>query len=383
MKGKRISSRGETMKRILVQAGHQRPLQPGFEGQTGAPGEAELVADIQHALVGMLNQDPDFHGVPAPGRIDRNIKVDGAIFLHADGFSNPSAGGYSVGYPPGFEVNRHLAQLIADEIGKLPGHPRRRPDNNTNDMKFYYGFGIVETPGPEVLVEHGFVTNPAEHRWLKAHVNALAQAEHNALRRFFGLPSQPSSKAGTGGQGTVTTPGPVTVNTRLRAPSRVLAGQVERYLLARGCGGYSDADVNRIVALYAATAKAVDLDLLVVAAQMVEETGHLTSFWSQRPRRNFAGIGVTGTHHEGVSFPDLKTAVRAHTGRLLAYSLPIGAGNQAQNQLIKEALSFRALPDRLRGAAPTLKGLAGTWAQDPHYADKLARVANDIRTSPS
>jgi hypothetical protein len=365
------------MKRILVQAGHQRPLQPGFEGQTGAPGEAELVADIQQALVGMLNQDPDFHGVPAPGRIDPNVKVDGAIFLHADGFSNPSAGGYSVGYPPGFEVNRRLAQLIADEIEKLPGHPRRRPDNNTNDMKFYYGFGIVQTPGPEVLVEHGFVTSPAEHRWLKAHVNALAQAEHNALRRFFGLPSQPSSEVGTGDQGAVT------ADTRLRAPSRVRAEQAERYLQARAHGGYGDADVHTIVADYDAAATEAGLDLLLVVAQMVEETGHLTSFWSQRPRRNFAGLGVTGKPGEGLSFPDLRTAVRAHTGRLLAYSLPIGTGNHAQNQLIKEALSFRDLPDRLRGAAPTLRGLAGTWAHDPQYADKIARVANDIRTSPS
>jgi N-acetylmuramoyl-L-alanine amidase/Mannosyl-glycoprotein endo-beta-N-acetylglucosaminidase len=370
------------MKRILVQAGHQRPLQPGFEGQTGAPGEAELVADIQHALVSLLNQDPDFHGVPAPGRIDPHVHVDGAIFLHADGFNNPSAGGYSVGYPPGFEVNRRLAQLIADEIEKLPGHPRRRPDNNTNDMKFYYGFRIVQTPGPEVLVEHGFVTNPAEHQWLKAHVDKLAQAEHNALRRFFGLTVPPSSKGGTGGQGTVTT-GPITANTRLLAPSRAPAAQAERYLLARAHGGYSDADVRSIVADYYATATAVGLDPLLVVAQMVEETGHLTSFWSQRPRRNFAGIGVTGKPGEGLSFPDLKTAVDAHTGRLLAYSLPIDHANQAQNQLIKEALSFRMLPDRLRGAAPTLHGLAGTWAHDPHYADKLAAVANDIRTFAS
>jgi hypothetical protein len=75
--------------------------------------------------------------------------------------------------------------------------------------------------------------------------------------------------------------------------------------------------------------------------------------------------------------------VDAHTGRLLAYSLPVDAGNQAQNQLVKEALSFRMLPDRLRGAAPTLQGLAGTWAHDPHYAGKLAGVANDIRTFAS
>ena len=49
---------------------------------------------------------------------------------------------------------------------------------------------------------------------------------------------------------------------------------------------------------------------------MAEETSHLTSFWSQRPRRNFAGIGVTGQPGAGLSFPDLKTAVHAHTGRL-------------------------------------------------------------------
>jgi hypothetical protein len=371
------------MKRILVQAGHQRPLQPGHETQTGAPGEAELVADIQQALVGMLNKDPDFHGIPAPGRIEPNVKVDGAIYLHADGVSNPSAGGYSVGYPPDFEVNRSLAQLIANEIEKIPGHPRRRPDNNTDDMKFYYGFGIVQTPGPEVLVEHGFVTNPAEHRWLKTHVNALAQAEHNALRRFFGLSAQSSSKVDAGGHGTVTTPGLVTADTRLQAPSRAPAEQVQHYLLAQGHGGYSDDDVRNIVTAYYATATAVGLDPLLVVAQMSEETGHLTSFWSQRPRRNLAGIGVTGKPGVGLSFPDLKTAVRAHTGRLLAYSLPIGTGDQAQNQLIKEALSFRGLPDRLRGTAPTLKGLAGTWAHDPQYADKIAHVANDIRKNAS
>jgi hypothetical protein len=170
----------------------------------------------------------------------------------------------------------------------------------------------------------------------------------------------------------------VTPDSPLLAPASAPSARAEQYLLARQHGGYSGDDVTKIVGLYYTTATAVGLDPLLVIAQMAEETSHLTSFWSQRPRRNFAGIGVTGQPGVGLSFPDLKTAVHAHTGRLLAYALPSGTGSPAQNQLIDEALAARPLPPQLRGAATTLKGLAGTWAQDPQYAVKLAGVANDI-----
>ena len=175
----------------------------------------------------------------------------------------------------------------------------------------------------------------------------------------------------------------VTPDSPLLAPASAPSARAEQYLLARPHGGYSAGDVSAIVGLYYTTATAVGLDPLLVVAQMAEETEHLTSFWSQRPRRNFAGIGVTGAPGAGLSFPDLKTAVRAHTGRLLAYALPSNAGSPAQHQLIDEALAARPLPPQLRGAAAKLSGLAGTWAQDPQYAVKLAAVANDIRTDGS
>jgi len=362
------------VKRILVQAGHQAPREPGFEAQTGAPGEVELVTDIQHALVRLLRQDANFDAIPMPGQIPEGTKADGAIFLHAVGAANPAARGYSLGFPPGFDVNRRLAHMIADEFEKLPGHPPRRPDNNTLDMSEYYGFGLVDSPGPEVLVEHGFVTNPQEHRWLRAHVDELAHAELNALHRFFGLPVKPIVTGSVD-------PGLVKPGSKLLAPARAPMERAEQYLLARPHGGYSDNDVRRIVGLYYTSAGAVGLDPLIAVAQMTEETAHLTSFWSQRPRRNLAGIGVTGKPGEGLSFPDLKAAVHAHTGRLLAYCLPSGAGNPAQVKLVNEALAFRPLPENLRGSAPTLGGLVGKWAVDPQYAVKVAGVANDIRTS--
>ena len=368
--------------RVLVQAGHQRPLQPGHEGQTGAPGEAELVTRIQRRLVRLLDQDGNFRGVPMPGRIDDSVAVDAALFLHADGASNPSARGFSVGFP-NVAVNRRLAELIAEEIARIPGAPPRRPDNNTRDMERYYGFSHVATPGPEVIVEHGFVTNPDERVWLTDHVDDIARAELNALRRFFGLapappPTPPAARVGPRHLADVDSQ-KVLAGSPLLGAARAPARRVTRHLLALEHGDYLDEDVRRIVALYYRTARTVGLDPLVVIAQMYLETGHLTSFWSQRPRRNMAGIGVTGEPDVGLSFPTLPAAIRAHVGRLLAYAIPAGAESLDQRRLIEEALAARPLPAALRGAAPTLKGLAGTWAADTGYARKIARVANAIR----
>jgi Mannosyl-glycoprotein endo-beta-N-acetylglucosaminidase len=183
-------------------------------------------------------------------------------------------------------------------------------------------------------------------------------------------------------EGQATAPQAVTPRSQLQAAPRARAERAEQHLLSRPHGEYSDDDVRVIVRDYYKTAKAVGLDPLLVVAQMVLETGGLTSFWSQRPRRNPAGIGVTGEPGAGLSFPSWKIAVRAHTGRLLAYSLASGSENQRQIQLIEEALDFRPLPQRFRGVAPRLEGLAGTWAADPQYAVKLARVANEIRAHP-
>ena len=174
--------------RVLVQAGHKAPRQPGHLSQTGTGGEIELVSAIQERLVGMLKADERFEPVPVPGKIDNGIPgIDAAVFLHADGSSNQSADHYSFGFPKGFAVNKRLADLIGKEFERI-GHPGERgADNNTVDMSGYYGYALVDTPGPEVLVEHGFLTNPSQRTWLFGHVKELAKAEYLALVRFFGF----------------------------------------------------------------------------------------------------------------------------------------------------------------------------------------------------
>jgi hypothetical protein len=173
--------------------------------------------------------------------------------------------------------------------------------------------------------------------------------------------------------------GPVTPQSELLAPPRATLKTLERYLLSRQHGSYSDDDVRGILRTYAATCKTAGLDPLLVVSQMVLETGNLMSHWSQPPRRNPAGIGVTGAPGAGLSFSNWDKAVTAHVGRLLAYALPKDEGTDAQRKLVDQALKVRPLPDDRRGRAPNLKGLAGSWAMDPKYAAKITGIANEIR----
>jgi hypothetical protein len=172
---------------------------------------------------------------------------------------------------------------------------------------------------------------------------------------------------------------PVTPDTSLLAPPRATLAQAQAYMLSQANGDYTPDDVREIVRLYFDTAEPVGLDPCLVVAQLVHETAFLSSFWSQVPRRNPAGIGVTGEPGAGLSFPNWPVAARAHTGRLLAYALARVQATATQQALIDEALTWRALPDERRGCAPTLRGLAGTWAADPAYAERLSAHANRLR----
>jgi Mannosyl-glycoprotein endo-beta-N-acetylglucosaminidase len=177
--------------------------------------------------------------------------------------------------------------------------------------------------------------------------------------------------------------------------------QCARFIMARPHGEYNEVDIaNAIVPGYFTICAAVGVDPAIMIAQMIHETGALTSWWSQRPRRNPAGIGVTGQKRldqppagawqfdeheglwkEGVAFPSWKDdAIPAHVGRMLAYALRDDQASEAQRALIARAMSYRPLPPKYRGAAPTLRGLAGRWAvPGTEYPNKLAQIASAIQ----
>ena len=175
--------------------------------------------------------------------------------------------------------------------------------------------------------------------------------------------------------------------------------------LSSHTNGYTPYDIGIIVDAYRMVGEQVGMDWFMSIAQMSHETGSLTSFWSQRPQRNPAGIGVDGSAvaglptdappapsgwayntqrnrwEKGLSFPGwANDSVPAHMGRLLAYALRDEWANDAQRQLIAQALAWRPLPADRRGVALSYVGLNGRWAvPGTTYGQTIIGLARKMR----
>lgn len=182
-------------------------------------------------------------------------------------------------------------------------------------------------------------------------------------------------------------------DTPLMGYAAVTKEQAVRAFVERERGEYDHRDISEwIVPAVFAYCKRWGVNPLVALGQLAHETDWLSSFWAGRPRRNPAGIGVTGQQSRtpprrekskwqydpatrlwkrGLSFaawsePAVpgRTAVPAHIARLALY----GAGDELSEERIAELVPWlgRPLPRSYYGCALTVKDLSGTWMMDPH-----------------
>jgi Mannosyl-glycoprotein endo-beta-N-acetylglucosaminidase len=196
-------------------------------------------------------------------------------------------------------------------------------------------------------------------------------------------------------------PTPIPGDAAILGPASGTTEQAIAWIAARADESYSDDAIREIVVAYASIGSNVGIDWFTAIAQMCHETGHLTSFWSLRPQRNPAGIGVTGVWQNeqpanidgwayntqrnrwerGLSFASWAgEAIPAHLGRLLAYALTDQQANPGQYNLIQYALSFRGITNTNRGVATTWVGLNGRWAvPGTTYGQTILALAAKIR----
>ena len=161
--------------------------------------------------------------------------------------------------------------------------------------------------------------------------------------------------------------------------SRILADdgiKTEKQLCAFFMDSKPSADkelVQRLAHYYVIEAKAEGINSDCAFVQMCLETGWLTfGNLVTKDMHNYCGLGSIDEKHPGESFETEQLGVRAHIQHLHAYATT--SDITLKNKLIDNRYKY-VVP---RGKAPTIYGLAGTWAADTEYGKKLDKLLSKL-----
>ena len=113
-----------------------------------------------------------------------------------------------------------------------------------------------------------------------------------------------------------------------------------------------------------AAAEGVNHDMAF--AQMCLETGFLRfGGLVSAGMNNFCGLGAIGPGQEGEVFPDPRAGVRAHIQHLKGYATDLPLNGELVDPRYRWVR---------KGSSPRIRELAGTWAADKSYGDKINRI---------
>ena len=124
--------------------------------------------------------------------------------------------------------------------------------------------------------------------------------------------------------------------------------------------------VKRLAKYYIEESLAEGINSDCAFVQMCLETGFLRFGNLVTPEmHNYCGLGAIDENNRGESFETEQLGVRAHIQHLHAYA------TTEEFQLSNELIDRRYKWVQPRGKAPTVFELAGTWAADREYGNKL------------
>lgn len=133
---------------------------------------------------------------------------------------------------------------------------------------------------------------------------------------------------------------------------------------------------GRLASFYIEESSIEGVNADVAFVQMCLETGFLKfGGLVTEDMHNYCGLGSIGPGQPGLSFPDERTGVRAHVQHLKGYG--------SADPLVLELVDPRYKYVNPKGKAPTVHGLAGTWAADREYGNKLEGLLDRLFNGPA
>ncbi len=139
--------------------------------------------------------------------------------------------------------------------------------------------------------------------------------------------------------------------------------QLYQFFMAQNPSGNED-KVILMAALYVSECAIEGVNSDIAFVQMCLETGFLRfGGLVTEDMNNFCGLGAIDESQRGNSFATVKEGIRAHVQHLKGYG--------TDSPLVQECIDPRYKWINPKGKSPTIFGLAGTWAADKAYGDKL------------
>ncbi len=131
--------------------------------------------------------------------------------------------------------------------------------------------------------------------------------------------------------------------------------------------------IKTFAGLYIKEARAEGINSDVAFAQMCLETGYLSFGNLVVPEmHNYCGLGAMDAAHPGEYFPDEQTGVRAHIQHLQAYA------TTQDIPLNQELVDPRYNWVHKAKFAEDIYDLAGVWATDKAYGEKINAILNKM-----
>ena len=138
-------------------------------------------------------------------------------------------------------------------------------------------------------------------------------------------------------------------------------------------------DIETFCDIIAEEANAENVRGEVVFAQAMLETGWLGfNGDAEIGQFNFAGLGTTGDGAKGISFPDIRTGIRAQVQHLKAYA----STDDLNQECVDERFGYVT-----RETAPYVEWLGiqenpygGGWAAGKNYGSKLKKILSDLKS---
>jgi putative lipoprotein len=127
----------------------------------------------------------------------------------------------------------------------------------------------------------------------------------------------------------------------------------------------------KISSIYIEESETESINSDIAFAQMCLETGFLTfNGLVKSEMNNFCGLGAIDVNNNGLTFETELLGIRAHVQHLKAYA--------SKKPLINECVDPRYKYVNPKGKAPSIKHLAGKWASDPEYSNKIQSILHKM-----